>query len=87
MKFIYTGEVKVGMGKLDQFMEFANRLGVNGVEQTQNVPGKKKRKKRYKSLSSKRQECDKKLNVESDQMENEICISTVIHYSSFSDNS
>ena len=60
------------MGKLDQFMEFANRLGVNGVEQTQNVPGKKKRKKRYKSLSSKRQECDKKLNVESDQMENEM---------------
>ena len=53
MKFIYTGEVEVATGKLDQFIEFANRFGVKGVEQNENVPGQKKRRKKGRSLGSK----------------------------------
>ena len=66
MKFIYTGEVEVVTGKLDQFIEFANRFGVKGIEQNQNVPGQKKRRKKFRSPASKSRICEKKLNVEKD---------------------
>ena len=49
MKFLYTGEVKVGMGKLDKFLEFANRLGVTGLEQNQSISGNKKNNKKGKN--------------------------------------
>ena len=65
MKFIYTGEVEVATGKLDQFIEFANRFGVKGVEQHENVPGQKKRRKKGRSLGSKSGRWEKKLNIKS----------------------
>ena len=49
MKFLYTGEVKVGMGKLDKFLEFANRLGVTGLEQNQSISGNRKNSKKGKN--------------------------------------
>ena len=37
------------MGKLDKFLEFANRLGVTGLEQNQSISGNKKNSKKGKN--------------------------------------
>ena len=50
------------MGKLDKFLEFANRLGVTGLEQNQSISGNKKNSKKGKNPGLK----SKKVKVKSD---------------------